>query len=172
MKRGFTLIELLIVAVIIAILTGFVLVNYPNFNRTFALQRSASKLAQDIRRAQEKAVAMKEVGGVLPDGYGVYLDENSPNSYKLFADQNNDHLYDAVDDATGTETINLESKVQISSLSPASPLHIVFEPPDPTIWINNSSSSESSSTIILQLETDDSKRKTIYVNSSGLITIE
>ena len=172
MKRGFTLIELLVVAAIIAILTGFVLVNYPSFNRTFALQRSASKLAQDIRKVEERAVAMIEISGTPPDAYGIYFNTSTyPTSYKLSAYEKNGNQWSATD--TWEEIVNLESGIEISALNAGgvstSTLNIVFEPPDPTVWINNSSSSSSSITLCLET---DSRTKTISVNSSGLITIE
>jgi len=171
---GFTLIELLVVAVIISILTGFILANYPSIGREFALQRSANKLAQDIRKVQGNAVAMKEISGSLPEGYGVYLNKVSfQYSYKLFADEDGNYRWESATD-TLVEMVSFESNVKINDLKidgiSTDTLSIVFEPPDPTIWINNFSS--SSSTITLQLETDPNKTKTISVNSSGLITTE
>jgi len=176
-NKGFTLIELLVVAIIIGVLSAFVLANYPSYGREFALDRSANKLAQDIRRAQEKAVAMEEISGSPPQGYGVYFNTSThPSSYKLSAYEKEGSEWSATD--TWEDTISLESKVKLKDLkvggSSVSTSSIVFEPPDPTIWIiwSNNNSSSSSSTVILYLETEPSKTKSILVNSSGLITTE
>ncbi len=167
--KGFTLIELLVSIVIIGILTAAVVASSPAAKQGFALMRSSQGLAQDIRRAQVKAVAMKEIGGSSPKGYGIYLTTGSPYLYILFADQDANYIYESATD-TLIETINLETDVKISALLPGSPLNIVFEPPNPTVWINSSSS--SSSTITLYLENNISKIREIFVNSSGLITTQ
>jgi len=167
--KGFTLIELLVSIVIIGILTTAVVASSPAAKQGFALMRSSQGLAQDIRRAQVKATAMKEIGGLSPKGYGIYLTTGSPYLYILFADQDGDHTYNEGEGDTLIETINLETDVKISALLPGSPLNIVFEPPNPTVWVNNSSS--SSSTITLSLE-NDTKIREIFVNSSGLITTQ
>jgi len=166
--KGFTLIELLVSIVIIGILTTAVVASSPAAKQGFALMRSSQGLAQDIRRAQVKATAMKEIEGLSPKGYGIYLTTGSPYLYILFADQDGDHTYNGGD--TLIETINLETDVKISALLPGSPLNIVFEPPNPTVWVNNSSS--SSSTITLYLENNVTKIREIFVNSSGLITTQ
>ena len=56
--EGFTLIEFLVVISIMTILALIVVPNYQRMHRQFALQRSASKIAQDIRGVQEMAIAM------------------------------------------------------------------------------------------------------------------
>ncbi len=167
--KGFTLVELLISIAIIGILTAAVIVSSPTAKHGFALMRSSQGLAQDIRRAQVKAVAMKEIGGESPKGYGIYLTTSASSSYILFADQDANYIYENAID-TLIETIDLETYVKISALLPGSPLNIVFEPPNPTVWVNNSSS--SSSTITLYLENNVSKTREIFVNSSGLITTQ
>jgi prepilin-type N-terminal cleavage/methylation domain-containing protein len=172
-QSGFTLVELLTAAAIILILTTFVLTNYPAIGRGFALERSAERLAQELRSMQQKSVSMEEVSGTVPKGYGIYFNTASPYSYNNFADSDGDFQWgEGVD--TLLNAIDLESNVEIGSLesggSQVDSLSIVFQPPDPTTWIGNSSS--STSTITLQLETDPEKTKTIYVNSAGLITTQ
>ena len=78
-ESGFTLTELLVVASIIILFSAIVLANYQTGNKQFALQRSAHKLAQDIRRAQEMAMSAKECepcGNVVPPGYGIYTQQH------------------------------------------------------------------------------------------------
>jgi len=184
-SKGFTLIELLVVTVIITILTAAILVNYRNSEQQFALQRSAHKLAQDIRRAGEMAMSAKEITGptgekVIPSGgYGIYLRSlPNPPYYEIiiFADCNDNQQFTS-GNVCGTppnrfseslEDVKLESGVKISNLSPNSPLQITFKPPSPKISIQGGDTAE----ITLALEADPTKTKKIKVNAVGLIEVE
>jgi len=165
MSKSFTLVELLVAVGIIILLTALVLPDYRAGERQFALQRSASKLAQDLRRAEEMAMSAKEPP-TAPDtfkgAYGINFQTNSSN-YILFADLDNDQIYDSGEEI---ETLPLEKKVKISNLSPASPLTISFTPPDPTININPS---DSLASITL---TNNGQTKIIKVNKAGLIYVQ
>jgi len=165
MSKSFTLVELLVAVGIIILLTALVLPDYRAGERQFALQRSASKLAQDLRRAEEMAMSAKEPP-TAPDtfkgAYGINFQTNSSN-YILFADLDNDQIYDSGEEI---ETLPLEKKVKISNLSPASPLTISFTPPDPTVNINPS---DSLVTITLS---NNGQTKIIKVNKAGLIYVQ
>ena len=165
MSKSFTLVELLVAVGIIILLTALVLPDYRAGERQFALQRSASKLAQDLRRAEEMAMSAKEPP-TAPDtfkgAYGINFQTNSSN-YILFADLDNDQIYDSGEEI---ETLPLEKKVKISNLSPASPLTISFTPPDPTVNINPS---DSLASITL---TNNGRTKIIKVNKAGLIYVQ
>ena len=164
-KDGFTLIELLAVTAIITLISAIVQPSYKSSNKQLALQRSVSKLAQDLRRAQEMAMSAKEVFGVIPYGFGIDFKNSWLDYYILFADLNNNHHRDAADQ--DMETIKLESKIKISNLSPASFFSVVFAPPDPVTWINDSSSGvEAQITLSIDGSTDN---QTIFVNNAGLI---
>jgi len=163
MQKAFTLIELLVVTGIIILLSALVLPNYRTGESQLALQRSANKLAQDIRRAQEMAMSAKEFEGVVPPGgYGINFQTNL-TSYILFADLNNNKIFDS---GEAIETLSLERGVKISNLSPASPLTISFTPPDPTVNIN-----PSNSLAIITLS-NNGQTKIIKVNKAGLIYVE
>jgi len=183
MKNGFTLLELTVVVSIIIILTLIFLANYRGGELEFSLLRSTQRLAQDLRNTQEMALAGQlapfSFGEVFPKGgYGIYLQNNS-NSYILFADCDGDKVYDesgaALSCAQASEStpwpekikdLFLEEKVRILNVSPASPVSIVFFPPDPTITIRPL----ASSTIITL--SSDGKTRTVTINTSGLIEIE
>jgi prepilin-type N-terminal cleavage/methylation domain-containing protein len=168
MSKAFTLIELLVVTAIILFLTSLILPNYRAGDKGLALQRSASKLSQDLRRVQEMAMSAEEVSGSVPYGFGIYFNISSPSSYILFADEDNSHNRNAGD--TDLETIDLESNIIISNLSPADSFSVLFSPPDPAVWINDSSSG-AVGRITLSI-IDDSNNKIIFANNAGLIYVE
>lgn len=164
-QKSFTLVELLVATGIILLLAVLILPNYRLGEAQFALQRSSSKLAQDLRRAQEMSMSAKEFAGApatFKGAYGIKFQIDSSN-YILFADLNNNQFYDSGEEV---EIPELEKRVRISNLSPASPLDITFTPPVPTVNINPS----AVSAIITLI--NDSQTKNIKVNKAGLINVE
>ena len=197
---GLTLIELLVVISIMMTMTAVVFVNYRPGNQQLALNRSASKLAQDIRRAQEMAMSSAEVNGVVPDGIGVLIAleagpppplgiEKSRFKYYIYADFNEDKKFsgtivDTLIDIVDFEPGVLVQTIKIDGIMPVPATlqrhYIYFMPPDPEVTILKrlgavaAGSTEIGSwvDIILTLETDSSKTKTVVVNSAGLIYVE
>jgi type II secretory pathway pseudopilin PulG len=162
---------------IIILMSGIIFTNYRQSGQQFALQRSASKLALDIRRAQEMAMSAKEFNGMIPPGgYGVYFKINE-NWYTLFADCNNNGLYD--DPSTTTpcsgfpETVEgnivIEKPVWICEVCGlgVDEQIILFTPPEPKVTL--SPAQDSSTVIVLR---NDGQTKTVRVNKAGLIEIE
>jgi prepilin-type N-terminal cleavage/methylation domain-containing protein len=165
---GFTIMEMMVVFSIILILAAISIPIYQGSKKELALQRAVNKLAQDIRKAEEMAMAAKEFEGAIPKGgYGIYFNIASTASYLLFADSDGSFDYDSGEEV---EEIKIETGVQISSFSPISPLNalnITFTPPDPTTRINKSTL--TAATIILQI---DNSTTSVKVLPTGLIYIE
>lgn len=179
--RGFTLIELFVVLSIIVLLTVIILPNYNAQNQELGLEHSANLLAQSLRKALEKTMSADEYEGIIPPGgYGLYLRKQG-ESYQifLFADCDNNQLWSDDDTCNGfpeeIEDVELENGVKIEKLSPrltpGQKLHIAFEPPDPTIYFNDTDSSLVAE-VTLSLISDTTKKKKISVNRAGLISIE
>ncbi len=167
-NAGFTLIELMVVITIILLLTSLGLANYRRGEEVFALERAAQKLAQDLRRTAQIAMAGKERGGAFPaGGYGIYFPAGTNSSYILFADLNGNSSYDGGDAVI--ENLSLKERgVRISSFSPGPSLSITFFPPNPTVTINPNPGSPYKATITLSLGGEEKK---IEINKVGLIDI-
>ncbi len=166
-NKGFTLVELLVVSAIIIIMAAFVFPNFRAGDTAYGLQRSAAKLAQDLRRAEEHALSAIAPAGVHADfkgGYGLNF-KVGDSSYVLFTDFNNNKVLDI---GETLEIISLEKAI-ISNLStsPAA-VNIVFLPPDPQVFISGGLTGQ----IILSVKDDAVKTKIIKVNQAGLIYVE
>lgn len=178
-KKGFTIIEFLIVISIIGIFSAITFPNYRSTQQQLVLQRSASKLAQDIRKVQEMAISAKECppsicGGsepIIPPGYGIYLHQGD-SDYLLYADVNpadGNEKYDSGNDKV-VETIEMEKGIEIKSVSPAS-MSINFKPPDPKVRISGTGGDFTEAIITLGVK-DTSFEKEVKVNKAGLIYVE
>lgn len=190
-SKGFTLLELVVIVAIIATLSAVILGGYNTGETKFTLVRSANKLAQDLRKAENMALTGKSApesfGEVFPrGGYGLYFEASTTtdaNSYIFFCDCNNNKEYDASGSAAScasstatttypeaSETLSLETSVNIIDVSPTNALHITFYPPDPIIKIVGSDSQRyDEATITLDLH---GETKTITINTVGLIDID
>jgi len=187
-NKGFTLIEILVVISIIVILSGIVLINYRVSTQHFALQRSAVKLASDIRRAQEMAVASEECqpcgGGIPVGGYGISIREGDENYYVLYADAdgNKHYLIPGLD--PNIEEIYCEEGVKIEDVQLLQPdndtgdITINFTPPDPETNIKGGLGLFDGDEAIITLCligtdcSDPKNTKTITVNKAGRIDID
>lgn len=168
---GFTLAEMVLSVFIVMILASMVLINYRSGAASNTLLRVATRVAQDLRRAQNLALTSLSISGVVPYGFGVYFDTTKPNQYVIFVDNNNDKVCTAPCEAS-TETYEI-IKIEpgaILSLVPSSPLQVLFVPPDPTTYINGANSGAAS--VRVYLPTDTSLFKDVIVNSYGLVEIQ
>ncbi len=168
---GFTLVELLVVVSVVSIISSITLVNYRRGFVQHSLSQSNQKLLADLRKVQNMAISGV---GIASDfcGYGININKSSdPYSYIIYVDKNSDcsisnKKYDVGDDII--EEVNLTNKIKINFTSP-SPLDILFKPPEPLTYINQSNSLGIDASIVLEAEGFSLPTKTITVNTSGLI---
>lgn len=173
--------ELIVVVFIMLILTAVAMGNYRPGGQQLALERSAFKLAQDIRRVQEMAMSSRvesECGADFQGGYGIYFHATAsegptkpgPNAYFLFADCNNDEEFDATDHF---DKIKLESEILFKRAYFASGDNphatIIFYPPDPSVIIKSDSGTQEWVEIQLDIR---GQEKIIYINEEGLIYVK
>ncbi len=177
MSKGFTIVELMVSITIIALMAGSVFFNWRPTEQTFALVRSAHQLADDLRRTQQMAVSTKVFTCSETDsdysGYGLYLNTNQATGYLIFENCDNDNwLYSEETDVI-LETQDLESGVQIQSLTvddPTSVASVLFVPPNPKVYINGVGVGKEL-IIVLELIDDITRTKEIKINTSGRIEI-
>jgi len=193
-KNGFSLIEMLVVIFIIALLSSVVVANFSGVRGQLALKRAAHQMVQDLREAQEMAMSsIKESGGCSnAKGYGIYINVSTSNkSYKLYADTAADtNIIDCPDySGPGTEcweyytsadcivrTINIQEKGVIikeilNTTGGVQKTSINFKPPNPNVKIKWLLDSMDEVKIILALEAEQSKTKTVVINRVGMLEI-
>lgn len=183
--KSFTLIELLITISIISILSIFLIPNFHQVNSNMALERSAYKLARDLRGVEEMAMASKPFQASLfpSGGYGISFKykDSKPNSYIIFADCNDNGEYEPGDPAVlscaDSKNANphaypelvqenfLEEGVTITNASP-NLFEMTFLPPDPTVKISPAAVSAS-----IELSAKG-KTMSITINGVGVIEIQ
>lgn len=167
-QAGFTITELLVVMFIISLIATLSLVNYRSGQRKYVLTQTVQRLVSDIRKTQNMALSGFGLAGTYY-GYGVYVDEND-SYYIIFGDINGNAVYEPSDDII--ETISLPNDINIKSVSPSpDKLHVFFEPPQPTTYLNGNNAAGISETIILEIE-NSSLSKTVRVSTAGLIQVE
>lgn len=100
-SRGFTIIELLVVAIIIVLITAFVLFRQQGFNSSTLLRSLSYSVALSVRQAQVYGVSVREssIGsGSFAQGYGVHFGNSGlvdDSHYLIFADINGNGQYGA-----------------------------------------------------------------------------
>jgi prepilin-type N-terminal cleavage/methylation domain-containing protein len=180
-NKGFTLVEILLTMFIIVFFTGLTLMNYRSGGKHLALQRSANQLAQDIRKAEQKAMSTTkcdECGDTIPEGgYGIYLEKGTLNGkkYILYADRNPANWeYDGSDTQVGADII-LEKGVYIHDIEidgiSTNFASINFLAPEPIINISDGVSGDKT-IITLALESEPTAVVTVEINTAGLVEIK
>lgn len=167
---GFTYIELIVSVFIIALMTGLFMVNYNNTNKRSQLGMIKQKLVSDIRLAQNYSLGSKTYNGLdTPSGgWGVHFKIDNPSEYIIFADKINNQVYNPPE---AMETKILPAGITIDSLYTSSQgnvntIDIVFFPPDPVTYVNNSTITNAQITL---RENINNSTAVITVNSFGLI---
>lgn len=196
-SKGFTLLEITVVVAIITLLSTIFLANYREGEKQFSLQRSAHKLAQDLRRTQEMAMSSQKVPLDFDSeepfpkgGYGIHFMVNPTQGYCqtaskgyciiLFADCNNNGNYDKTGGATSCgvadeltaypekiEEISLEEGIYILELSSQENPLSIIFFPPDPIVTINPSANSASINLGV-----NGQSKTVFINITGLIDVE
>ncbi len=167
------MIEVLVAVLIIGIMSTAMLFSFGKGQEGAVLTRAAAAIESDIRRTQVLAIAGRDFESSTPCGYGIhYL---SQRTYSIYAGrvggvncQSSDHNYESGTDSVFKSSKIIENKVIFSDVFS----DIFFEPPDPTVYINNNKSVGASTAIKLCLETDLTKCLTLTVDTAGRIVTQ
>lgn len=172
-RQGFTLIEIMVAIFIIAMVSSIMVVNWRKNEEKYKLQRAAQEMVQNVRKAQNMALAGKEYNGEMPNAsYGVHFEKNQKTSYFIFADGNGNETYQPSDDAIVDGTITIESGIEIYSLSSdPQDLNIAFSIPDGFVDLKPSG---ASATITLRRVNQACPQncKNVIITKTGQITIQ
>jgi type II secretory pathway pseudopilin PulG len=192
-SKSFTLIEVLVTTSIVLILTILVFPDFRAANSSFALQRSAYKLVQDLRRVEEMSMSAKSTpqsfgSEFFPQGgYGIYLME-ATGTYSIFADCNNNINMDESGFALSCkqatqinpfpekmEQIYMERGITVKSIYNSGlerpSIYLVFFPPDPVVKVYPLPPAGNNGITEIVL-TSGYSNKTILINSTGLIEVK
>ncbi|MEA3249678.1 MAG: prepilin-type N-terminal cleavage/methylation domain-containing protein [Patescibacteria group bacterium] len=199
-QRGFTLIEMLISLSIFAVITAMAVANFRAGAQGDELRVSARLVASTVRRAQTQAVAGYSIffchggadegkvcpsgndsecgGGVctkdIPDAWGVRISTLSGENRELivFADTNGSKRYES-GEAVRFDAISSGPFVNILSVTPndANVLDIIFEPPKPKMYFNDSIVN-GIATIVLEHQHTGTQQSVTVNRISGLVSVE
>lgn len=172
MVRAFTLLEMALVLAIVITVATVTVIGLRQGSSGGALRRSASRVALDIRRAQNLAFTSLIHQGASVYGFGVYFDAATPNQYILFADVDGNNRY--TNSAEDVEVVRLEQGIYVASLIPGSPLVINFRSPEPTtyFWQGPSPPVPVTQPVVISLgsQVDPTlPQRTITINTFGLV---
>jgi len=177
MRNGFTLIELMVSISVIIIISAAFFAGKSKEEEKLVLGMSAFTFSQNLREYQEKALSGERV--VCPDpsnyicGFGAHLVEGD-DFFTPFVDcSNNCSASNHV--LTGSDlvlpVVSFGKKVKICSMTKNN-FNILFAPPDPVVYFNNTEWVAGEEFIILCLKANTSQIKTIKLNYAGKIEIQ
>ena len=171
LEEGFTLIELLTSVAIVGILASTIIANTRFGERQQALAQSAQKLALDLRKAQNFALAP---GAETDCIYGINRISGSRyRVYKRSKNQcsDNQREYDGPNGSSELEIIDLPKGISWGGGNPSVIVDdVAFEAPEPITYLDNSSSTDRGE-IRLSSSINNTTKKVI-INRLGQVEIQ
>ncbi len=171
---GFTLVDILVAAMIMTLMTGFLLANFSKARVN--LSESSAIIIGAIRKAEAKAISSALIKGAgnpyHPCGYGIKY--NDRYSVSIFAGPVE---VNCTDNKYGPDYVIIESvklvdpRVEIKNISETF-RDIFFKPPDPKVYIDGITNYENSERILIgRIDSvcDGQSCQTICVYGTGRI---
>ena len=153
-KNGFTLIEILVVIVLLAIIVTMTLADFYLLKKRTDLSNDIQEIGATIKLAQSRTRASEN-----NSQHGVYFD-SANSKYVLYKGA----TY-AARDVSADRVSFLSSTVNFNAISLGGGSEVTFEK-----LTGIATQCLSSCTVVLQLTSDASQIKTIYVSSYGIIS--
>jgi prepilin-type N-terminal cleavage/methylation domain-containing protein len=137
--KGFTLIEALVTIFIVGLISSIVVTSWRKNEKQYQLKMAAQKIVQDVRKAQEMSLGIKQYpiwfGVFKPVSFGLYFTTGTRGSYIIFADSEllNDKVRTPIVDRD-VESVSILQNIEIDSLYTdsisRSQVQITFSIPD------------------------------------------
>lgn len=185
-SSGFTLIEMVVVLTIFSFIAITLFVKNSEFSSKVLLTNLAYEVALSIRQAQVFGLSAREVSpgsNQFNTGYGVYFNENTPETYIFFADTDEDGFYDGQSELLETYNFRRGNKISrfcatttggsesCSNLGSMNILHITFKRPNPD-GIIKTNLGENYKSARIYIEAPNGEERSVTVEQSGQISIE
>ncbi len=199
-ETGITLIEVIVTVAIVALFSVILISDYPKIQKQFALSRTAYRLAQNFRRAEDLGLSGSGTQTVdakgeqtAATGFGIYVDLAHPKQYIIYADipdGNSAHWqkYSGSQDYENNLCLKQDSpqsdciveiidvlkenpNLYIEGLENITGGSVSINFTPPRPAIDISDTTSSVVGIILGLS-DDESTKTVRINTSGLIEVK
>lgn len=154
-NNGYTFIEIIVVVGIFSIMIGLATISLLGSQRSANLTQVVDVLVSDVRSQQTKAMTGESVFGIVPAGYGIYLEADK---YTLFSGV----AYIPSDPANST--VLLSVPIRISSIGFTGST-LLFLPKSGEI----SGFVPGSNYVVIQ-ESNSGRSRTITLNQYGVIT--
>jgi len=156
-QKGYTFIELLVTISIISLIAGISVYGFVRERKERALNVSSYRLLQDLRMVQDKSLA--------PAGEYILIEFSEGDENYLISSREDDELEEI------EEGIGLEDGIEI-----ANDLKLIFKPPHPTIYIEDSLGNRNEligryEDIGVRIKGDHGRFETVRIHGSGLIEI-
>ncbi len=181
--RGFTLIEILVSAAILMMLSGMIVLYSRQGESQISLKRMSDRVASDINSVKSMALAFKPISGVPTDqicGYGIYFPNpgsNGINYYILYVKRSLAGNCAVINNGRDSNDIDLskyylDNQIVISGLSSSANLDIIFQPPDPRVFMIQSNPPNPDEAIITLSIIGTAFLRRVKINSIGMVYVE
>ena len=182
LQLGFSLVEVIVTLSIVTIITTLVMFRYGSFNSAVLLKNQAYEIALDIREAQVFAISVRGNTSQFREEYGVYfsLAANENKQYVFWQDIGADSNPQYDDSSEEINTTNLDNRFSVVGIclddapSPCSPntVSISFARPNFDAVIVRGGTRYQTAEIIIAPDNDPSFTRSIFITSTGQITVE
>ena len=178
-KDGLSVIEMVVALGVITAVSSVVLVSFSGYNQHIAANRASRELILFIRKVQNIALSVIQIGGVTPPYSGIKLTVGTGiQKHPIFADNNGNFFYDAAPPADFLiEELVFERGIYVNALTqsdgtgiPGNVVNILFEPPEARISLTNNNGGSVGDYVKIELRSPSGIIKHVVVRTSGQIT--
>lgn len=149
LKKGFTLVEFLIVTFIIGILFAIISVSLGSFRNSKALQIGEEQILSLLNEGKENTLAAKD-----SYTYGIHFESDSVTLFRGISYSSSD---------LANKRIDIDNAIEISNIS-------LIGGGQDVLFQKLTGKTNQNGTILIRLKSDNSKTKTITIETSGVVS--